>query len=37
MWDPAALAVGGDGLNGYTTFVQELAKRAVNSASRSCC
>jgi hypothetical protein len=29
MWDPAALAVGGDGLNGYTTFVQELAKRAV--------
>jgi hypothetical protein len=26
MWDPAALAPGGDGLNAYTPFVQELAK-----------
>lgn len=25
MWDPAALLSGGDGLNGYTGFVKELA------------
>ena len=28
MWDPAALAVGGDGLDQYTTFVQSLADAA---------
>jgi hypothetical protein len=26
MWDPAALVAGGDGLNDYTVFVQELAE-----------
>ncbi|QGM98168.1 metallophosphoesterase [Methylocystis parvus] len=26
MWDPAAVAPGGDGLNGYSTFVAELAR-----------
>ncbi len=26
MWDPAAVAPGGDGLNGYDAFVQELAQ-----------
>jgi hypothetical protein len=29
MWDPAAVATGGDGLNGYTEFVQALANHAV--------
>jgi hypothetical protein len=27
MWDPAAIVAGGDGLDGYDAFVQELAKR----------
>jgi hypothetical protein len=30
MWDPAALAPGGDGLNGYTGFVQLLAQLTLN-------
>jgi len=29
MWDPAALASGGDGLNNYTLFVHELANLSV--------
>ena len=29
MWDPEAVATGGDGLDGYDVFVQELAKQAV--------
>ena len=29
MWDPAALASGGDGLGNYTIFVQELAQRSI--------
>jgi len=29
MWDPAAVAPGGDGLDGYTGFVQELARQAL--------
>ena len=29
MWDPAAFAVGGDGLSAYTTFVQQLAALSV--------
>jgi hypothetical protein len=29
MWDPEALAAGGDGLSGYTAFVQVLAGRAL--------
>lgn len=29
MWDPAAIAPGGDGLNGHTQFVQALANHAV--------
>ncbi len=29
MWDPEALAVGGDGLNAYTPFVKTLADLAV--------
>jgi hypothetical protein len=28
MWDPAALVPGGDGLSGYTEFVQRLAARS---------
>jgi hypothetical protein len=28
MWDPAALVLGGDGLDAYTPFVQELANQA---------
>src|SRR5207245_11447671 len=30
MWDPEALAPGGDGLNAYTPFVQELADLSVH-------
>jgi hypothetical protein len=30
MWDPAALVAGGDGLDGYTSFVQALADRSVH-------
>jgi hypothetical protein len=30
MWDPAALQPGGDGLNGYTGFVQRLADLSVH-------
>jgi hypothetical protein len=30
MWDPAALAPGGDGLDGYTAFVQKLADLATH-------
>jgi hypothetical protein len=30
MWDPAALEAGGDGLDGYTGFVQELADLSVH-------
>lgn len=30
MWDPSALVSGGDGLNGYTHFVQELASLSIN-------
>lgn len=29
MWDPAAAATGGDGLDQYTGFVQELARQAL--------
>src|SRR5262249_38237007 len=29
MWDPAALAPGGDGLSAYTPFVQELANLCI--------
>lgn len=29
MWDPSALAAGGDGLDRYTGFVRELANQAV--------
>jgi hypothetical protein len=29
MWDPAAVAPGGDGLSAYTPFVQELASSAI--------
>lgn len=29
MWDPAAVATGGDGLSGYTSFVQALASHAL--------
>lgn len=29
MWDPAALGAGGDGLDKYTLFVQELASQAL--------
>ncbi|HZZ91374.1 MAG TPA: hypothetical protein VFE23_02370 [Usitatibacter sp.] len=29
MWDPAAVAPGGDGLNAYTPFVQRLAQLAL--------
>jgi hypothetical protein len=29
MWDPAALVTGGDGLDGYTSFVQTLADLCV--------
>ncbi|MEI8014196.1 MAG: hypothetical protein WCH20_05080 [Nitrospira sp.] len=29
MWDPEALAAGGDGLNGYDEFVQALANHAI--------
>jgi hypothetical protein len=29
MWDPAAVAPGGDGLNAYTPFVQELANLSI--------
>jgi hypothetical protein len=29
MWDPAAVAPGGDGLNAYTPFVQRLADLSV--------
>ena len=32
MWDPAALVPGGDGLNAYTPFVQELADLSVHFA-----
>jgi len=28
MWDPAAMVAGGDGLSGYTPFVQKLAELA---------
>src|SRR5262249_30758665 len=34
MWDPKALVVGGDGLDGYDAFVQELAKRAKHFGGR---
>jgi hypothetical protein len=30
MWDPAAVAPGGDGLDKYTPFVQELANLAIH-------
>ena len=30
MWDPAAVAAGGDGLDGYTAFVHELADLSVH-------
>jgi hypothetical protein len=30
MWDPAALAAGGDGLGNYTLFVHELANLALH-------
>jgi hypothetical protein len=30
MWDPEALAPGGDGLNGYDSFVQRLAELSVH-------
>jgi hypothetical protein len=30
MWDPAAIATGGDGLDGYDAFVQELASLAAH-------
>jgi len=29
MWDPAAVAPGGDGLSAYTPFVQELANQTI--------
>lgn len=29
MWDPAAVAPGGDGLSAYTPFVEELANQAI--------
>ena len=29
MWDPAAVVAGGDGLSGYTSFVQALATEAL--------
>ncbi|WP_245276217.1 hypothetical protein [Methylocapsa aurea] len=29
MWDPAAIVQGGDGLNGYTPFVQQLANLSI--------
>ena len=29
MWDPAAIAPGGDGISGYTEFVRRLATRSV--------
>ncbi len=29
MWDPEAIAPGGDGLNGYTPFVQALANHVI--------
>jgi Calcineurin-like phosphoesterase len=29
MWDPAAVAPGGDGLSAYTPFVQELANQSI--------
>lgn len=32
MWDPAAVAAGGDGLNGYTPFVQKLADLSAHFA-----
>ena len=30
MWDPAAIAAGGDGLGNYTLFVHELANQALH-------
>jgi hypothetical protein len=30
MWDPAAVVAGGDGLSGYTTFVQRLADLSIH-------
>jgi hypothetical protein len=30
MWDPAAVVAGGDGLDGYTEFVKELAKLSLH-------